>query len=101
AKIAIETGNVKSQNQAFCILCNNCCLTPILYLRARKWRMAYATEKLSPATSEKLDRRIRRTRRLLCEAMLALLVEEEYESITVQQITSRADVNRATFYHHF
>lgn len=50
---------------------------------------------------EKLDRRVRRTRRQLCEAMLALLVERSYESITVQEITERADLNRATFYHHF
>jgi AcrR family transcriptional regulator len=49
----------------------------------------------------KVDRRVRRTRRQLCEAMLALLVERDYESITVQEITARADVNRATFYHHF
>ena len=50
---------------------------------------------------EKLDRRVRRTRRLLCDTMLALLVESDYESITVQEITARADLNRATFYHHF
>jgi AcrR family transcriptional regulator len=52
-------------------------------------------------SDEKLDRRVRRTRRQLCEAMLALLVERDYESITVQEITERADLNRATFYHHF
>jgi AcrR family transcriptional regulator len=33
--------------------------------------------------------------------MLALLVERDYEEITVQEITTRADLNRATFYHHF
>jgi AcrR family transcriptional regulator len=51
--------------------------------------------------SEKVDRRVRRTRRQLCEAMLALLVERDYDTITVQEITERADLNRATFYHHF
>lgn len=57
---------------------------------------------LSPIPSdEKLDRRVRRTRRLLCEAMLALIIERDYEAITVNEITTRADVNRATFYHHF
>jgi AcrR family transcriptional regulator len=30
-----------------------------------------------------------------------LLVERDYEAITVQEITERADLNRATFYHHF
>src|SRR5690554_1736020 len=51
--------------------------------------------------NEKVDRRVRRTRRQLCEAMLALLVERDYDTITVQEITERADLNRATFYHHF
>ena len=55
----------------------------------------------SITSDEKVDRRIRRTRRQLSEAMLALLVERDYESITVQEITARADLNRATFYHHF
>src|SRR5688572_396709 len=60
-----------------------------------------SASQLAGTPDEKIDRRIRRTRRQLCEAMLALLVERDYESITVQEITSRADVNRATFYHHF
>jgi AcrR family transcriptional regulator len=50
---------------------------------------------------EKVDRRVRRTRRQLCEAMLALIIERDYEEITIQEITQRADLNRATFYHHF
>lgn len=50
---------------------------------------------------EKADRRILRTRRMLSEAILALIVEKPYEAITVSDITARADVNRATFYHHF
>lgn len=48
-----------------------------------------------------MDRRVRRTRRQLNEAMLSLLVERNYEDITIQGITERADLNRATFYHHF
>jgi len=47
------------------------------------------------------DRRIQRTRRLLNEAMLALVVEKPWESISIRDITDRADVNRATFYHHY
>ena len=50
---------------------------------------------------DKIDRRVLRTRRVLCDAMLTLLVEREYESITVGEITQRADLNRATFYLHF
>lgn len=56
---------------------------------------------ISISADEKLDRRVRRTRRQLSNAMLELLVERDYESITVQEITTRADLNRATFYHHF
>jgi AcrR family transcriptional regulator len=56
---------------------------------------------IATGTDEKLDRRVRRTRRQLSNAMLELLVERDYESITVQEITTRADLNRATFYHHF
>ncbi len=51
--------------------------------------------------TEKSDRRIVRTRRMLSEAILALIVERAYDGISVSDITARADVNRATFYHHF
>ena len=50
---------------------------------------------------KKLDRRVRRTRRSLHEALLALIVEQEYTSITIQGITEKADLNRATFYLHY
>jgi AcrR family transcriptional regulator len=47
------------------------------------------------------DRRIRRTRRILGEALVELIVEKSYERITVQDILDRADVGRSTFYAHF
>ena len=47
------------------------------------------------------DRRVRRTRRRLKEALLELINEREYEAITVEDITRRADVGRSTFYSHF
>ncbi|MFO7537830.1 MAG: TetR/AcrR family transcriptional regulator [Chloroflexota bacterium] len=50
---------------------------------------------------QKLDRRVRRTRRLLREALLALMQEQPFETITIQEITDRADLNRATFYLHY
>ena len=50
---------------------------------------------------EKLDRRIVRSRRRLSEALLELMHEEQFESITIQQIADRADLNRATFYLHY
>ena len=50
---------------------------------------------------KKEDRRIGRTRRLMHEALMALVVEKGYESITVQDILDRADVGRSTFYAHY
>ena len=47
------------------------------------------------------DRRVRRTRRTLQEAFIALVLERGYERITVQDILDRADVGRSTFYAHF
>lgn len=47
------------------------------------------------------DRRIRRTRSLLQEAMVTLILEKPYHKITVQDIIDRADVGRSTFYAHF
>ncbi len=47
------------------------------------------------------DRRIQRTRHMLSDALFALLVERGYDAITVQDITERANVGRATFYLHY
>jgi AcrR family transcriptional regulator len=47
------------------------------------------------------DRRVRRTRRLLQEALVGLLVQRADERITVQDVLDRADVGRSTFYAHF
>lgn len=48
-----------------------------------------------------LDRRIRRTRRMLHGALIELILEKGYGHITVQDILDRADVGRSTFYSHF
>src|SRR5580692_7001512 len=50
---------------------------------------------------ERLDPRIRRTRRLLQEALKRLLEEKEFDRLTVQEITEAATLNRATFYAHY
>lgn len=50
---------------------------------------------------ERLDRRTQRTRRLLCEALVALIVERGYADLSIQDITDRADLRRATFYLHY
>src|SRR5271168_2583996 len=50
---------------------------------------------------EQLDPRIRRTRRLLLDALRRLLEEKEFDKISIQDITEAATLNRATFYAHY
>jgi AcrR family transcriptional regulator len=50
---------------------------------------------------ERIDRRVRRTRELLRNALTSLILEKGYERVTVQDICDRADVGRSTFYAHF
>jgi AcrR family transcriptional regulator len=47
------------------------------------------------------DPRVKRTRQLLQQAFIALMMERRFRDITVQDIADRATVNRATFYAHF
>jgi AcrR family transcriptional regulator len=56
---------------------------------------------LSNPKEEKLDPRVKRTRNLILEAFGELLAEKNFEAISVQDITTKAEINRATFYTHF
>ncbi|MFE9701846.1 TetR/AcrR family transcriptional regulator [Streptomyces sp. NPDC005930] len=47
------------------------------------------------------DRRTRRSRRALGAALIELVLERGFTALTVEDITERADVARATFYAHF
>jgi AcrR family transcriptional regulator len=47
------------------------------------------------------DRRSQRTRRMLGEALVALMLDKRYDTITVQEIIDQANVGRSTFYAHF
>jgi AcrR family transcriptional regulator len=47
------------------------------------------------------DRRVRRTRHLLRQALVELILRKGYERITVQDIIDHADVGRSTFYAHY
>ena len=47
------------------------------------------------------DRRVRRTRRLLAEALISLVLEKGYEEVTIRDITGLADVGYATFFRHY
>lgn len=47
------------------------------------------------------DPRVKRTRKLLQQALIELLQEKNFSGISILDITERATVNRATFYAHF
>ena len=50
---------------------------------------------------KKEDRRVRKTRDRLGDALVALLIEKPFDDITVQEVLDRARVSRSTFYSHF
>ena len=47
------------------------------------------------------DLRVRRTHKLLWEALMALMAEQEFETMSVKEICDRAMVHRTTFYKHY
>ena len=51
--------------------------------------------------TRKLDSRVIHTRDALGDALLALMQEKSFESITVQEILDRAGIGRSTFYSHY
>ena len=56
---------------------------------------------LSTVKEEKLDLRVKRTRGLILQSFESLLAEKGFEAIAVQDVTDKAQINRATFYAHF
>lgn len=51
--------------------------------------------------STRLDRRIVRTRQALRKALFELIQEKSYDTVSVEDITQRANLGRATFYLHY
>jgi AcrR family transcriptional regulator len=49
----------------------------------------------------KVDPRVRRTRRLLRDALVSLMLEKDFASISIKEITERAEVAYITFFRHF
>lgn len=47
------------------------------------------------------DLRVRRTHKLLWEALMGLMTEQDFETISVKEICDRAMVHRTTFYKHY
>jgi AcrR family transcriptional regulator len=50
---------------------------------------------------KKVDRRIQRTRQALRTALLDLIKGKDYDEISIEDITERADIGRTTFYLHY
>lgn len=63
------------------------------------------SRKLQRAATDKKprkpDRRIASTRNRLGSALIALILEKPFDSITVQEVLDRADVSRSAFYTHY
>lgn len=51
--------------------------------------------------TETQDRRVKRTQRLLAQALFALTLERGYDAVTIRDITQRADIGYATFFRHY
>ena len=59
-------------------------------------------ERLHLAMSKKrTDPRVQRTRDALGDALIALMQEKPFDTITVQDVLDRAHVSRSTFYSHY
>ncbi len=51
--------------------------------------------------TKKEDRRVRRTRKILTQALTELLQRKQVNEITVKELTDLADMNRGTFYQYY
>ncbi len=49
----------------------------------------------------KNDRRVKKTKKALQNALAKLMIEKNLQNITVQELSDIADVHRATFYAHY
>ena len=50
---------------------------------------------------ELYDRRVQRTRKVLHEALVELILEKGFDKVAVQDVIERANIGRSTFYSHF
>src|SRR6185503_11384570 len=90
-KLISQIRNVSVQQ---CIPCN-CGNRTKRYLMSNNDHL-----RLAP-TKEKIDARVRRTRDALGDALITLMQEKPFDTITVQDVLDRAHVSRSTFYSHY
>ena len=55
----------------------------------------------TPIVNPAVDRRVRRTRKQLRDALVALVLERGWDAVSVKNVCERADIGRSTFYVHF
>ncbi|MFD4704142.1 TetR/AcrR family transcriptional regulator [Gottfriedia sp. NPDC058432] len=48
-----------------------------------------------------MDKRIRKSKKAIEDALISLMAENDFESITINSIAEKADVNRGTIYLHY
>lgn len=53
------------------------------------------------SSPKNVDPRVKRTRRLLRDALVSLILEKDFASITIKEVTERAEVAYITFYRHY
>lgn len=51
--------------------------------------------------NEKVDRRVKRTRQFLKDALISLIKEKKFDSVSVTDIVRHSNINRSTFYAHY
>lgn len=51
--------------------------------------------------TEKVDRRVRKTKAQLREGLAYLMLEKSIKEITVKELVDKVDINRSTFYLHY
>ncbi len=59
------------------------------------------TKRGSILPEKKMDLRKIRTKKMIIDAFVSLVEEKGYDAVSVQDIATRAMINRATFYAHF
>lgn len=50
---------------------------------------------------EKIDRRVKRTKKVLAEALIRILKNKNIENVTVSELAKEADITRTTFYQYY
>lgn len=65
------------------------------------WKKEFYQNSYIMQKKNKTDRRIQRTRQALRKALMELIGEKGYDTISVEEITQRANLGRATFYLHY